>query len=257
MDGFFGSLHESILWLYAVSHPIISVTYGTDRLDGARKSKRPHESEYGKSSHVEVEIIRLAREFFQVDALKLARRLIGCMLVHDSPEGTTAGIIVETEAYRGPLDRAAHSYRRRRTPRNEAMYGPAGHAYIYLIYGMHECFNVVCGEIGHPEAVLVRALEPTRGLALMAQRRGLDVKQRGFERKLCSGPGKLTQAMGINRKLHYGIDLCGDLLYIESGVRFADHEVATTPRINVDYAGEWALLPWRFIVKDSTYLSRK
>ena len=99
------------------------------------------------------------------------------------------------------------------------LYGPAGHAYIYLIYGMHECFNVVCGEIGHPEAVLVRALEPTRGLALMAQRRGLDVKQRGFERKLCSGPGKLTQAMGINRKLHYGIDLCGDLLYIESGVR--------------------------------------
>jgi DNA-3-methyladenine glycosylase len=206
---------------------------------------------------VEVEVIRLPRDFYQVNALDLARKLIGCVLVHDSPEGTTAGIIVETEAYRGPLDKAAHTYRGRRTPRNEAMYGPAGHAYIYLIYGMHECFNVVGGQIGYPEAVLVRALEPTQGLALMAHRRRLDVNQKGFERQLCSGPGKLTQAMGINRKLHYGIDLCGDLLFISPGILYADQEVPNTPRINVDYAGEWALLPWRFVVKDSPYLSRK
>jgi DNA-3-methyladenine glycosylase len=199
--------------------------------------------------------IRLLREFFRRHALALARELLGCVLVHDSPEGRTAGVIVETEAYRGPLDKAAHTYARRRTPRNEAMYGPEGHAYVYLIYGIHECFNVVGGEKGAPEAVLVRALEPTQGQSLMARRRGLDLQTKGALQKLCSGPGKLTQAMGINRRLHYGIDLCGDQLFILRGRVYSDDEVASTPRINVDYAGAWAKLPWRFVVIDSPYLS--
>lgn len=187
----------------------------------------------------------------------MARELIGCELVHDSIDGPTAGVIVETEAYRGPLDRAAHTYGRRRTARNEAMYGPPGHAYVYLIYGIHECFNVVAGDVGLPEAVLIRALRPTVGLELMAKRRNLDFTTKGMQYNLCSGPGKLTQAMGIHRALHYGIDLCGTRLFIVAGNLDVDDEVITTPRINVDYAGEWAALPWRFVVKDSPYLSRR
>ncbi|HHT28697.1 MAG TPA: DNA-3-methyladenine glycosylase [Firmicutes bacterium] len=198
----------------------------------------------------------LPREFFQRDALQLAHDLLGCTLVHASPEGLTAGIIVETEAYRGPADAAAHTYRGKRTARTAAMYGPAGHAYIYLIYGMYECLNVVGGDIDNPEAVLIRALEPVSGVELMAQRRRVDMTKPRALRQLCSGPGKLTQAMGITRAEHYGIDLCGNVLYVTPGRIIAEAQIATTPRINIDYAGEWRDLPWRYIVKDSPYLSR-
>jgi DNA-3-methyladenine glycosylase len=197
----------------------------------------------------------LARSFFARDALTLARALLGCLLVHRAPEGVTSGIIVETEAYCGPADQAAHSFRGRRTARTEAMYGPAGHAYIYLIYGMYECFNVVGGEPGTPEAVLLRALEPLEGVPLMTARRGLDPDDPRLMYKLCSGPGKLTRALGITRSAHYGIDLCGHTLFIAAGSAVPDDKVAQTPRINVDYAGAWRDLPWRFVVKDSPYLS--
>lgn len=199
---------------------------------------------------------KLPREFFERDALQLARDLLGCLLVHDAPEGRTAGIIVEAEAYRGPEDQAAHTFRGKRTARTEAMYGPAGHAYIYLIYGMYDCINVVGGTVGLPEAVLLRALEPVEGIGLMSARRKLNPEQPHSLRQLCSGPGKLTQAMGITRLAHYGIDLCGDVLFVAAGQPVADTEVAATPRINVDYAGEWRDLPWRFIVKHSPYLSK-
>jgi DNA-3-methyladenine glycosylase len=199
---------------------------------------------------------KLPREFFQRDALQLAHDLLGCALTHATPEGLITGIIVETEAYRGPADAAAHSFRGKRTARTEVMYGPAGHAYIYLIYGMYECLNVVGGEIDNPEAVLIRALEPVAGVEQMARRRKVDLTGPRSLRQLCSGPGKLTQALGITRAEHYGIDLCGEELYITSGRKVDEDQIATTPRINVDYAGEWRDLPWRYIVKDSPHLSR-
>ena len=199
--------------------------------------------------------IRLPRSFYRRNTLILARKLLGCVLVHDSPQGRTSGLIVETEAYRGPTDKAAHSYAGRRTPRNEVMYGPAGYAYVYLIYGIHECLNVVGGEEGAPEAVLIRALEPLEGVPLMARRRGLDASEPKTLVKLCSGPGKLTQAMAINRTEHNGIDLRGDTLYILPGKVVSDRSIATTPRINIDYAEEWVDLPWRFVVRDSPHLS--
>ncbi len=196
-----------------------------------------------------ISLEKLSREFYARDAVTVARELLGKLLVHDALEGRTSGYIVEAEAYVGPLDRAAHSYGGKMTRRNRAMFGPPGHAYIYLIYGMYDCFNVVTAEEGSPQAVLIRALEPFEGLELMRRRRGTH-----DPRKLTSGPGRLTQAMGITREL-YGVDLLGDRLYLTAGREVSATEVLATPRINVDYAGEWKDRPWRFVVRDSRYLS--
>lgn len=194
------------------------------------------------------------RAFYQTDAVTLARALIGCRLVHRSQQGTTAGIVVETEAYAGHTDAACHSYRRAAPSgahRTNVMFGPGGYAYVYLIYGMYNCFNVVANAQNEPEAVLIRALEPHDGLGLMRTRRNTD-----DARKLCSGPGKLCSAMGITRE-HYGLDLCGDTLYLERGNPLPDDDIAATPRINVDYAGEHSLLPYRFVLRNSPHLSTR
>ena len=141
-------------------------------------------------------------EFLSQPVLALARRLVGGLLLHKTPVGWVGGRIVETEAYRGPDDRAAHSYAGRRTRRTEVMYGPAGRAYLFFLYGMHWNFNVVAGAVDQPHAVLVRGLEPIWGVEIMAKRRGLGVD----DVKLTNGPGKLCQALGLNRS-HYGADL--------------------------------------------------
>ena len=175
--------------------------------------------------------------------------LLGKLLVHDSPEGRTAGMIVEVEAYCGPEDDAAHSFGGRRTVRTEAMYGPPGHAYIFRLYGMHRCFNIVTAHEGEPQAVLVRALEPLEGLALMARRRGTDEK-----RLLCSGPGRLCQAMGIGME-HYGRDLFSGSLRLEEYQVLSPEEIGVSPRVNVDYATEYRDRLWRFFLKNSPYVS--
>lgn len=198
--------------------------------------------------------IQLAQSFYECDAVTLARNLLGCLLVHNAPEGQTSGIIVETEAYRGPMDEAAHTYGGRKTKRTQVMFGPPGYAYIYRIYGMYDCLNVVAAEEGCPEAVLIRALHPHEGLPLMAHRRGLGQLTPGNELKLCSGPGKLTQAMGITRELN-GADLQGNTLFISANRQYADTEVVATPRINIDYAGEWQNKLWRFLVVGSKHVS--
>ncbi|MBR2179328.1 MAG: DNA-3-methyladenine glycosylase [Selenomonadaceae bacterium] len=185
--------------------------------------------------------MKLNREFYRQSALIVARELIGKKLIFHTEEGTTGGIIIETEAYMGADDAASHSYQNRRTKRTEAMFSDGGHAYIYLIYGMYLCFNVSANLKDVPEAVLIRALEPTDGIELMQRRRN---KQ--SLKDLCSGPGKLTQAMGISMK-HYDIDLCGEELYIET--TDLTPKIATTKRINIDYAGEAANYPWRFILQ--------
>lgn len=194
---------------------------------------------------------KLPRDFYQCDALTLAQRLIGKILVHRTPEGITRARIVETEAYLGPTDAAAHSYQNRQPNRTRIQYGPGGYAYIFLIYGMHCCMNVVANAPDKPEAVLIRALEPLEGVELMQQRRK---KKRLTD--LCSGPGKLCGAMAIDRSC-YGMDLCGDELWLEEGALRVGEEIAATPRINVDYAGEAAAYPWRFVIANSPFLSVK
>ena len=185
--------------------------------------------------------MKLDREFYRQSALIVARELIGKKLICHTEEGTTGGIIIETEAYMGVDDAASHSYQNRRTKRTEAMFSDGGHAYIYLIYGMYLCFNVSTNLKDVPEAVLIRALEPTNGIELMKRRR-----HKQALKDLCSGPGKLTQAMGISME-HYNIDLCSDELYIETTE--LTPEIETTKRINIDYAGEAADYLWRFVSK--------
>lgn len=191
---------------------------------------------------------RLPRSFYLRSGLEVARDLVGKVLVHRAPEGETAGRIVECEAYEGPEDRAAHSHGGRRTARTEAMYMEGGHAYVFFLYGMHWAFNVVAAKRDEPHAVLVRALEPLRGVALMAKRRGLP----SDARELTNGPGKVCAAMGIG-KAHYGLDLTGDVLFLEQGEPRAP--VAASHRINVDYAGEHAAWPWRFYERGNKYVS--
>ena len=188
-------------------------------------------------------------ELFALPVLRLAHRLVGKVLVHVTPEGTVAGRIVETEAYRGPEDLAAHSRRGLRTARTEVMFGPAGHAYIYLLYGTSWAFNIVAGEIGQPHAVLVRAIEPIAGLDLMARWRN----KPHDHRDLTNGPGKAAQALGLSRAQN-GVALVGGALYVAEGTASA---IGRSHRINIDYAGPWTDKPWRFYEKGNRYVSVK
>jgi DNA-3-methyladenine glycosylase len=189
---------------------------------------------------------KLPPSFYARPVLVVARDCIGKILVRHTPDGLTGGRIVECEAYRGPTDLAAHSARGR-TKRTEAMFGPPGRAYVYLLYGISWAFNIVVAREGEPHAVLVRALEPTLGLELMAERRGKPTASR----LLTNGPGKLCQALGITRS-DYGRDLCGDELYLLDGPR---GKIARSPRINVDYAGAWAARQWRFYERGNRFVS--
>ena len=191
----------------------------------------------------------LPRRFYLQPTLRVARALLGTTLVHDTPAGRTAGRIVEGEAYRGPHDRAAHSAGGHRSARNEVMYGPAGHAYVYFVYGMHHCVNVVTQPRGVPEAILIRALEPLEGEAHMRRRRGLPDAPAW---RLCRGPGALCRAMGITREGN-GTDLVRGRLRILDAT--PARLVARTPRIGVEYAGAHAERHWRFLVRGSRAVS--
>jgi DNA-3-methyladenine glycosylase len=183
--------------------------------------------------------------------LTVARRLLGKVLVHATADGVAAGRIVEVEAYRGPADRAAHSRGGHRSARNEVMYGPPGHAYVYFVYGMHHCVNVVTQERDIPEAVLIRALEPVVGIELMRRRRRLPDAPQG---RLCRGPGALCQALGIDRAQN-GTDLVRGELRVLGRPDVTAALLVRTPRIGVDYAGDHAARPWRFLISDSPAVS--
>jgi DNA-3-methyladenine glycosylase len=192
----------------------------------------------------------LKREFYLRDANTAAKDLLGKLLVCKSPLGTSSGMIVETEAYGGALDPASHSYKNRRTPRTEIEYHEGGVAYVYFIYGMYYCFNVVVNARDIPDAVLVRALEPVDGIELMTKRRNTDNLL-----NLCSGPGKLCAALGIGNN-HYGSDLRGDELFITEFKSVPENNIAAAPRINVDYAGEAKDYLWRYYIRNNKYVSR-
>jgi DNA-3-methyladenine glycosylase len=200
---------------------------------------------------------RLPPQFYQsFDTLTLARELIGCELIHNSPDGNTSGIIVETEAYLSD-DPACHAYNRR-TPRTEPMYGPPGTIYVYLIYGMYQCINVVSNVEGSGEAVLIRALQPVLGVELMQERRALSRKskpgvQKPFSLKdLCGGPGKLAQAMGIERRIHNNTSFTKGPLYIKKG-EARDINIDTSTRIGITAGAD---LLYRFTASESAYLSK-
>ena len=184
---------------------------------------------------------KLPRSFYAShDVVDVARQLLGKVLVTRIGGATTSGVITETEAYMGAVDKASHAYGGKVTPRNQIMYGAPGHAYIYLCYGIHHLFNVVTHDAGTAHAVLVRAIHPLEGRELMLRRRKTRTLTTG-------GPGTLTQALGI-RTTYNGTDLLGNLIYIEDrGIMVPAKEITIGPRIGVDYAGEDAQLPYRFL----------
>ncbi len=200
-------------------------------------------------------LLRLERDFYtRADTLRVARELLGKRLVVPSAAGERVSArVVETEAYLGVEDRAAHSYGGRRTRRTETMFGVGGTAYVFFVYGMHHQFNVVTGPEGLPHAVLVRAVEPEEGIELMWERRAVSK-----ERELTSGPGKLCRALGIDLTFD-GEDLTtGKRVWLEeTGVEFDSEQVADGPRIGIDYAAEDALKPWRFWVKGNVFVSKQ
>jgi len=191
------------------------------------------------------------RSWFDRPSLEFAPDLLGKRLVHESADGTVAGRIVETEAYACPEDLAAHSSRGR-TPRNAVMFGPPGHLYVYLIYGLHHCLNVVCGPGVKPEAVLIRAAEIDEGETLARGRRRIATHV--SVTRLAAGPGNVAAAFGIDRSLN-GVDLTSGPVYLSEGA--APDRVVARPRVGVAYAGEWATLHWRFLVADDPHVSRR
>jgi DNA-3-methyladenine glycosylase len=197
--------------------------------------------------------VKLPRDFYtHPDVVAVARRLIGRLLVVPARNGQrVSGIIVETEAYQGPEDRASHAFGGRRTLRTETMYAQGGTAYVYFVYGMYYQFNVVTAGVDVPHAVLVRALEPIEGLPLMRRRRRGD----GTDRSLTSGPGKLCIALGIDRRLDRA-DLLGDRIWLEEGRAVPASRIACGPRVGIDYAEAWVRRRWRFWLRDSPFVSR-
>lgn len=194
---------------------------------------------------------KLSRDFYlQADVAQIAKELLGKILVTKWTEGYTAGRIVETEAYAGIYDKASHAYNHRRTNRTEIMFGEGGTAYVYLCYGIHQMFNVVCNNKEHPDAVLIRGIEPLEGKALMQLRSG----KKGMESSIGRGPGNVTKAMGIFTH-HTGIHLRSRSLYIADD-NYRKFEIAVSKRIGVDYAAEHALWLYRFFIPSHPQVSK-
>ena len=196
---------------------------------------------------------KLPRDFYtRSNVLTVARDLLGKLLVVPAADSRrVSGMIVEVEAYHGPEDRASHAYGGRRTRRTETMYGAGGVAYVYFVYGMYYQFNVVSNVADVPHAILVRALEPVEGIELMRERR-----HQHPDHNLTNGPGKLCIALGIDRALD-NADLLGNRVWVEEYARISPRRIARGPRIGIDYAEEWITKPWRFWIRDNSYVSRK
>lgn len=197
--------------------------------------------------------MKIAHSFYLSDnVVALSKSLLGKYLFTSIDGLITGGYIVETEAYNGVIDKASHAFGNRKTPRTQTMYEEGGIAYIYLCYGIHEMLNVVTAVEGQPHAVLIRAIEPTTGIDIMLARRNMQA----IKPNITAGPGSVAKALGISRKVN-GISLQSDTLWIEDkSLSFNDEQIAAVPRIGVAYAGEHALLPYRFYVKGNIYVSK-
>jgi len=193
--------------------------------------------------------LKLPRSFYSRPAIEVASDLLGKVLVRRRNGRNLAGIVVETEAYAGPYDLACHAAKGR-TGRTEVMFGPGGHAYVYMIYGFYFCLNVVTDCAGFPSAVLIRAVEPIENVGIMRRLRGNP--ERDID--IASGPGKLCQAMAIDKQLN-GEDLEGKILWFEDR-QLNLSNIATSPRVGIDYAGEYRDKPWRFYLQGSPHVSR-
>ena len=196
--------------------------------------------------------MKLTESFYQRNnVVKIARELIGKGLFTRIGDVTTGGVIVETEAYSWK-ERGCHAFGARKTNRNSVMFEPGGHSYVYQCYGIHYLFNIVTNDSNIADAVLVRAIEPIKGVDHMKQRRGRLTN----EFHLTSGPGKLTKALGIDRNWN-GKLLSGNEIWLEDlGRKIRPINIEASPRIGIDYAGEDALLPWRFTLKGNPWLSK-
>ncbi len=194
------------------------------------------------------ELEKLEKEFYTKDALYVAKNLLGKYLIKNTPYGYVGGLIVETEAYMGPQDDAAHSYNLRKTKRNEAMYEEGGITYVYQIYGIHYCLNIVTNKKDIPQAVLIRAIEPIFGLEIMKNNRNTDIKN------LTNGPAKLCKALNINLNDNK-TSLFSDKLFIAKGHK-SKIDILATKRINIDYAEKFKDKPWRFIIKNNGFVSK-
>jgi len=187
------------------------------------------------------------------DVLKIAKELLGKIIVTKFKEGITTARIIETEAYFSSNDKASHAYGGRRTARNEHMYASAGTSYVYICYGLHHLFNVVTNSKEIPHAILIRALDPIDGIGQMLLR----TRKKKLDHSLTRGPGNVSKALGILTK-HSGLSLLSDLIFIcDDGGSYSKKEIAASPRIGVDYAGKDALLPYRFYVKGNPFVSGK
>jgi DNA-3-methyladenine glycosylase len=186
------------------------------------------------------------------NVVEISRNLLGKYLFTNIDGEFTGGIIVETEAYNGIIDRASHSYGNRVTPRTKTIFMHGGIAYVYLCYGIHEMFNIVTSVEGQPHAILIRAIQPTDGIDIMQLRRNMPI----VKPTITMGPGSVAKALGISRNIN-AISLQSNELWLEDkGLTFADNDVAAVPRVGVDYAGEDAKLPYRFYVKGNPYVSK-
>jgi len=202
---------------------------------------------------------KLSREFYvREDTLQIARELIGKLLVVPTETGErVSGMIVETEAYLGAIDKAAHSYNNRRTARNEITYAIGGHAYVFFIYGMYFQFNVVTSAKDSPHVVLIRAVMPVEGIKIMRERRlQKNPASKMPDKNLTSGPGKLCIALDINRRLN-SEDLLGDKIWLEDYQTFSAEEIKIGKRIGIDYAEEFADKQWRFWLVNNEFVSKK
>ncbi len=189
---------------------------------------------------------KLNIDFYQrEDVVQIARDLLGKELITNINGTLTSGIITETEAYAGIVDRASHAFGNRRTTRTETMYAAGGISYVYLCYGIHHLFNVVTNIADVPHAVLIRNIQPAKGIETILERR----RKKKVDKTLSTGPGTMSEALGI-KTLHNSFDLTGDTIWIEdAGITVSNEAIKITPRIGVDYAGEDAKLPYRFVVE--------
>ena len=198
---------------------------------------------------------KLSIDFYQrSNVVKIAKELLGKILVTKWDRIETSGRIVEVEAYNGIIDKASHAAGGRRTKRNEVMYGKGGVSYVYLCYGIHHLFNVVTNKSGTPHAILIRALEPIKGIDTMLERTG----KKKLDNTLTKGPGNVSKALGISFKLHNGLSLLSKELFIaEDDFLLNRKDMVSSPRIGVDYAGADAKLPYRFFLNGNPFVSGK